>query len=133
MVGLGSVACGDLLLAPNRVAALESKLASRTLTKPEWKELSRLRRIDANDLQQVSRWGRPGLQSGDFVMNGSPNWANYVFSFKWQPGLGNKFAPFNGGQTFHVPKDFVSWPKGWGVDGWWKGLFNQRIFKGPGS
>jgi len=118
--------------APNRIATLESKLASRSMTRVEWKELSQLRRIDANDLQQVSRWGRPGLQPDDWVQLGGPSRLNYVLTGKWQPGFGNTFTPFKNGETYFLPKEQIVWPSGWGVDGWLKGLFNQRIYVGAG-
>jgi RHS repeat-associated protein len=55
----------------------------------------------------VSRWGRPGLQPGDFVMRGGPSPWNYFWSGKWQPGLGNQFAPLSSGQAFTVPVSSV--------------------------
>ena len=76
----------------------------------------------------VSRWGRPGLQPGDWVMKGPANWWNYLQSGKWQPGFGNQFASKGSGQTFRVPKMAVKWPSGWGIDGWWKALFGQRKY-----
>lgn len=50
----------------------------------------------------VSRWGRPGLQSGDFVMKGSMSRFRYFLSGKWQPGMGNQYASYKSGQTFYV-------------------------------
>ena len=76
----------------------------------------------------VSRWGRTGLQAGDWVMKGKANWWNYLRSFKWQPGLGNKFSSFKAGEEFQVPTSSVKWPTGGGIDGWWKGLFGQRTY-----
>jgi RHS repeat-associated protein len=76
----------------------------------------------------VSRWGRPGLEPGDWVMLGKPNLWNYIKSFKWQPGAGNEFAPFRSGQGYEIFPDQISWPSGWGIEGWWKGLFGQRRF-----
>lgn len=77
----------------------------------------------------ASRWGRPGLQPNDFVMTGRPNLLNYALSGKWQPGLGNRFAaPWNGEQ-FIVSPSSLRWPTGWGIDGWWKGLYGQRIYQ----
>jgi hypothetical protein len=32
----------------------------------------------ANDIIIVSRWGRPGLEPGDWVMKGKPNWWNWL-------------------------------------------------------
>lgn len=81
----------------------------------------------------VSRWGREGLQAGDWVMKGQKNLLNYVLSFKWQPGLGNEFASFKSGVEYLVPRYSVVWPKAktFGqavVDGVWKGIFNQRMY-----
>ena len=36
----------------------------------------------------VSRWGREGLEAGDWVMKGGQNWWTYTRSFKWQPEIG---------------------------------------------
>ena len=79
----------------------------------------------------VSRWGSPGLKPGDWVMKGPPSPGNYFLSFKWQPGMGNQFAPYSAGQRFSVPQSSLHWPSGWGINGWWKGLFGQRIYR-PG-
>jgi hypothetical protein len=76
----------------------------------------------------VSRWGSEGLNSGDWVMDGSSSWTNYLLSCKWQPGMGNQYAPFSSGQEYLVPSRSLKWPTGWGIDGWYKGLFGQRIF-----
>jgi len=80
-------------------------------------------------LAPVSRWGRPGLQPGDWVMPGPPTRFNYVLSFKWDPiSPTNIVAPYSAGQAYMVPANSVVWPKGWGLDGWWKGLYGQRIY-----
>jgi hypothetical protein len=76
----------------------------------------------------VTRWGRPGLKKGDWVMKGAKTWWNYIFSGKWQRGLGNIFAPFRSGQTYKVLAEYLHWPKGWE---WIKGFLGQRIYKGP--
>jgi len=76
----------------------------------------------------VSRWGRPGLQSGDWVMKGRASWWNYLKSGKWQPGFGNEFAPFRTGAEFQVPASSLRWPRGFGIDGWVKGLYGQRRY-----
>jgi RHS repeat-associated protein len=81
-----------------------------------------------NRLVTVSRWGREGLESGDWVMKGEASWSNYIRSFKWQPGLGNEFAPFSSGASYRVPVSSIRWPSGLGIDGLWKGLFGQRIY-----
>lgn len=82
-----------------------------------------------NGLITVSRWGREGLESGDFVMKGGVNWWTYIRSFKWQPGFGNQFAPYAFGRAYGVPVSSVRWPTGWGIDGWVKGIFGQRIYR----
>ena len=74
----------------------------------------------------VSRWGRPGLRSGDWVMNGPVNRANYFFSGKWQPGFTNAYAPFNSGEQYQVPWYMVNWPGG--VFGPVKGMLGQRKY-----
>jgi RHS repeat-associated protein len=76
----------------------------------------------------VSRWGRPGLDAGDWVMNGPPNYSNYVRSFKWDPNPTNVRAPFDVGEGYIVPPVHVTRPSGWGLDGWWKSLFGQRKY-----
>ena len=76
----------------------------------------------------VSRWGRPGLQNGDWVMQGGANRWNYIRSFKWQPGVGNQFAPYSSGAQYTVPRAAVRLPTGGGIDGAWKGVFGQRIY-----
>lgn len=81
----------------------------------------------------VTHWGdtNAGLKNGSWVMVGGKTWRNYLLSFKWQPGLGNIFTPFKDGRTFEVPAADIRWPRGWGIDGWWKGLFGQRRYYGP--
>jgi len=78
------------------------------------------------NLTKVSRWGRPGLQSGDWIMKGGANWWNYLRSGKWQPGMGNQFAPFGSGQEFWINAEDVAWPAWYS---WWKAIiFGQRIY-----
>jgi RHS repeat-associated protein len=82
----------------------------------------------------VSRWGRAGLQEGDWVMKGGATRWNYIRSFKWEPTkkilgrYGNEFAPFRSGAQYEVPASSVKWPRGWGRDGWVKGLYGQRRY-----
>jgi RHS repeat-associated protein len=80
------------------------------------------------DMAQVSRWGRPGLKPGDWVMNGPPNMSNYIRSFKWDPNPLNTRAPFSVGEGYILPPSQVTRPTGWGLDGWFKGLFGQRKY-----
>jgi RHS repeat-associated protein len=83
-------------------------------------------RTDLSDLVPVSRWGRPGLQPGDWVMPGDPTKLNYGLSFKWDPNPLNKVAGSETGQAFMVPKSSIRWPSGWES---FKGFFNQRQYK----
>jgi hypothetical protein len=78
----------------------------------------------------VSRWGRAGLEAGDWVMSGTANKWNYFWSGKWQRGFGNEFAPFSSGQTFSVPRSTVQNP-GWREQGlgWLKSLLGQRVHR----
>jgi len=81
-----------------------------------------------NKLVPVSRWGREGLQPGDFVMKGPANYWNWLRSFKWERTPYNQFAPLASGRTYPVPASSIRWPRGRGMDGRWKGLFGQRIY-----
>ena len=81
----------------------------------------------------VSRSGRPGLETGDWVMKGGVDYRNYLLSGKWQPWdpvFRNQFAPFGSGQQFAVPPSMLQWPGG--IFGVPKGLLGQRIYVGPG-
>jgi len=81
----------------------------------------------------VARWGRPGLEPGDWVMKGKDSWTNYILSGKWQPGMGNQYAPKAAGEVFQVPQSALQWPRGVGIDGWVKGLLGQRRYNPPPS
>ncbi len=75
---------------------------------------------------RVSRWGRPGLKSGDWVMRGGVTWPNYILSGKWQPGLTNQFAPFSSGRLYEVAASSLRSPGGfWGPV---KHLLGQRMY-----
>jgi hypothetical protein len=83
----------------------------------------------------VSRWGRPGLQAGDWVMKGGATKSNYFWSGKYQPGWVPTFgqppnipAPFSAGQQFSVPSSTLSFPPGF--FGPVKGALGQRIYNG---
>jgi RHS repeat-associated protein len=76
----------------------------------------------------VTRGGRPGLQDGDFVMEGQFDSGAYIASGKWQPGGGNQFAGPGSFRNFQVPTESLSYPSG--AD-WWKGMLGQRIYVGP--
>ncbi len=86
--------------------------------------------LTADQVALVSRWGRPGLSPGDWVMNGGTGVLTYLMSGKWQPGLGNQFANFGSGQNFLVPKSALQNP-GWVENGlgWVKSLLGQRLFQ----
>jgi hypothetical protein len=55
----------------------------------------------------VSRWGRPGLETGDWVMEGSANLWNNIWSGKWDPFPWNQYAPYGSGQQFVVPPSML--------------------------
>ena len=76
----------------------------------------------------VSRWGRPGLREGDWVMRGGTTRMNYLLSGKWDPFPWNEYAAYSSGQTFEVSLDLLHWPRG--LD-WWKGILGQRFYAGP--
>ncbi len=83
----------------------------------------------ADDFVTVSRWGREGLQAGDWVMKGSVNRSNYILSGKYQPQSwpGNNIpASFSSGQEFTVPSTTLHTPNG--VLGQIKGTLGQRIY-----
>lgn len=80
---------------------------------------------------EVSRWGSPGLNQGDWVMTGPPVGWNYFWSGKWQPGLGNRFAWPSAGQSFNVPASSLRPPQGWGPDGFFKVMLGQWRYMPP--
>jgi hypothetical protein len=69
----------------------------------------------------VSRWGRPGLEAGDWVMKGDATWENYALSGKWDPGPWNQYAPYLSGESFVVPSNYVMLPQTEGFLGTLKG------------
>ena len=77
----------------------------------------------------VSRWGRPGLNPGDWVMTGKTSPLNYLLSGKYQPSWfpGNNIpAPYSSGVTYNVPPSSLSFPAG--PLGPIKGLLGQRMY-----
>ncbi|WP_454722920.1 RHS repeat-associated core domain-containing protein [Delftia acidovorans] len=77
------------------------------------------------ELVTVSRWGRPGLEAGDWVIKGRPNLWGYTRSFKWENHKWNQYADKNTGQTYQVPANSLSNPAGWEA---FKSIFGQRIY-----
>jgi len=89
-----------------------------------WRAAARTER-----LVNVSRRGRPGLQSGDWVMKGPASWSNYLRSGKWDPSGWNQFASKSSGQTFAVPNSTLHAPdESWFTNGI-KYLLGQRIYR----
>ncbi len=83
-----------------------------------------IKELNGNRLVNVTRWGRSGLQSGDWVMKGNNTWYNYIRSFKWDfISPSNTVAPKSIGETFLVPLKTLHRPTGFGVDGIWKSIF----------
>jgi len=89
-------------------------------------------RGDVGRMVTVSRWGRAGLEAGDWVMRGSATRANYFLSGKWDPLPWNQAASFESAATFSVPASTVRWPTGIGLNGRVKGLLGQRIYAPEG-
>jgi hypothetical protein len=91
-------------------------------------------RTSLGDLVPVSRWGRPGLRPGDWVMRGNPTRLNYFLSFKWDPT--QEIAAPSSGQAFMVPRLSIKSPGLWEMTkggqewptGWIKGLFAQKKY-----
>jgi RHS repeat-associated protein len=86
---------------------------------------------EAGGMTTVSRWGKPGLEAGDWVMKGEVSKSNYFWSGKyqpeWMPG-GNIPASYAAGENFVVPKSSLGNPPG--VIGKVKGLLGQKIYNG---
>gem|GEM_PF-2385145 len=76
-------------------------------------------------LVTVSRWGRPCLQAGDWVMKGKANWTNYILSGKFDSGPWNQSGSFASGQKCQVSANSLYWPSGWEF---FKGPLGQRIY-----
>lgn len=79
----------------------------------------------------VSRWGNPGLEAGSWVMKGEASRLNYLFYGKLQPGFGNQFAPYSGGQSFLVPSESLRPPAELLLTDPIKWLLGQRIYAPP--
>jgi hypothetical protein len=81
------------------------------------------------EMVTVSRWGREGLESGDWVMKGGTSARNYLLSGKYQPESwpGNNLpAAYSTGQNYIVPNSTLNTPPG--ILGPIKGVFGQRIY-----
>ena len=74
----------------------------------------------------VSRWGREGLEAGDWVMKGGVNRWNYARSFKWERTPWNQPAPYSTGTSYQIPSTSLATPTGWET---FKTIFGQRIYK----
>ena len=74
----------------------------------------------------VSRWGREGLEAGDWVMKGGVNRWNYARSFKWERTPWNQSAPYSTGTSYQIPSTSLATPTGWEA---FKTIFGQRIYK----
>lgn len=87
------------------------------------------------DLVPVTRWGRPGLERGDWVMKGGRNFLNYLLSGKFQPmyfSPANVDHPYRAGETFWVPRSTLRLPSGDSRSSqqmhWFMGLVGQRRY-----
>ena len=77
----------------------------------------------------VSRWGQPGLETGNNVMVGAQSPWKWMMSGKMQPGFSNEFASYGSGQAFSVPSSTVVVAPGlWGAV---KYPLGQRVYVGP--
>jgi RHS repeat-associated protein len=105
-------------------AAVNAKMSSRYLFRTPVDVTEAGHAVES--LVPASRWGRPGLKPGDWLMGGPPNRSNWLRSFKWEPNPTNIRAPFRAGEGYFVPPRYVTWPRG--PIGWIKGLFGQRKY-----
>ena len=79
----------------------------------------------------VTRWGRPGLECGDWVVEGRATYWGYFRSGKWQPGFGNKFTLPGEYQEFTVSPGSLHLPTPEDDWLWWmKIIFGQKIYDG---
>jgi RHS repeat-associated protein len=114
------------------VGAGALKLAGRALRAlGNWRSLRHASK-GADSLVDVTRWGRPGLKAGDWVMKGKNTWSNCIRSGKFEPRWwkgGNRPAPKASGQTFQVPGSSLAKPdEHWLLNGV-KSLLGQRKYK----
>lgn len=129
--GLNGVAYG---LGQGTTVVAETAVISYRLEMAINHYLNRYTVPGQSDMMYVTRYGRPGLEAGDWVMPGQNALSNYIRSCKWQPGFGNEFAAMSMGETFIVHKSSAVWPTaGEGlfntiIEGPLNGLFGQRIY-----
>lgn len=74
----------------------------------------------------ISRWGREGLEAGDWVMKGGVNRWTYVRSFKWEKTSWNQPAAYSTGASYRVPNASLKSPTGWET---FKVIYGQRRYK----
>jgi uncharacterized protein RhaS with RHS repeats len=79
----------------------------------------------AEELVQVSRWGKAGLADGDWVQLGGVTKNNFRLTGKGSSLGGNQVAEFSSGASHTVPSSAVHWPSGMEA---WKGVLGQRIY-----
>lgn len=118
-------------LSENIAASAEVALGAKALSTPLRSCCPKVI-VEAENIEvtTVSRWGSE-LQPSTWAMEGRPTLWNYIWSGKWQPGLGNKFSPPWQVQSYIVPKKALECPKGKGIDGAIKLIVpaKQRIYK----
>ena len=118
-------------LSENIATGAEIALGAKALSTPV-KSCCPTVIVEAENVEvtTVSRWGAE-LKPNTWVMAGEPTLWNYIWSGKWQPGMGNKFSPPWKVQSYVVPKKSIECPGGKGIDGAIKLLVpaKQRIYK----
>jgi len=118
-------------LSENIATGAEIALGAKALSAPV-KSCCPTVIVEAENVEvtTVSRWGTE-LKPNTWVMEGEPTLWNYIWSGKWQPGMGNKFSPPWKVQSYVVPKKSIECPGGKGIDGAIKLLVpaKQRIYK----
>ena len=80
----------------------------------------------------ICRWGRPGLEYGDWVMYGKKGLKSFLFSFKWDPNPTNSKVGFtqysSTGESAWANVNDLTWPQEKGIDSGWKWIFGQRQY-----
>ena len=101
----------------------------------------------------ISRWGRPGVRDGDWVMTGKQSLWNFIRTFKWDRWSktndpiyfwhnnvnGNPNTPYSYyGSDGYASYSSLSWPhpatgsRIFSMDGCWKFFYGQRVYE-PGT